>query len=83
MPTTNLRPGVVKRGNLYPIADGEPIPGDGKRHLTRAEWTGEHRPPRRGEWFLSGAIPEAYLARHDQYGPALIARLRYGRVVFD
>lgn len=27
--------------------------------------TGELRPPRRGEWYLSGAIPEAYLARND------------------
>ena len=23
-------------------------------------WTGEHRAPRKGEWFRSGAIPEAY-----------------------
>lgn len=24
------------------------------------EWTGEKRPPKGGEWYLSGAIPEVY-----------------------
>ena len=28
-----------------------------------AEWTGEYRPPKAGEWFLSGAIVEAYKAQ--------------------
>lgn len=27
--------------------------------------SGEKRPPRRGEWYLSGAIPEAYKAPND------------------
>lgn len=27
--------------------------------------TGEHRPPRAGEWYLSGAIPEGYRAPTD------------------
>lgn len=28
-------------------------------------WTGEYRPPRKGEWFLSGGIVEAFLAHED------------------
>ena len=27
--------------------------------------TGEARPPKKGEWYLSGAIPQAYEATHD------------------
>ena len=30
----------------------------------RAEATGEFRVPKKGEWFLSGAVPEAYKAGH-------------------
>ena len=43
-------------------------PGDvyyvirGKRYYVR---TGEKRPPRKGEWYLSGAIPQAYQAPND------------------
>lgn len=33
---------------------------DGKLVEVRAVATGERRPPRRGEWYLSGAIVEAY-----------------------
>jgi hypothetical protein len=28
----------------------------------RARWTGEIRQPKAGEWYLSGAVVEAYLA---------------------
>ena len=31
----------------------------------RFERTGEFRTPKCGEWFLSGAKPEAYIAAHD------------------
>ena len=31
----------------------------------KAVKTGEFREPRKGEWFLSGAIPEAYYALND------------------
>ena len=51
---------------LYPVASGERIPRDlGRRSYVRARATGEQRPPRRGEWYLSGAIVEAYRARND------------------
>lgn len=41
----------------------------------RAENTGEKRPPKKGEWFLSGAIVEAYYAPNDLTTPYHIARL--------
>ena len=37
--------------------------------------TGEKRPPRKGEWYLSGAIVEAYRAPNDLSTPHHIARL--------
>jgi hypothetical protein len=41
----------------------------------QAEWSGEMRPPRAGEWFLSGAIIEAYQTKNDLTAPYPIARL--------
>lgn len=36
--------------------------------------TGEHRPPKAGEWYLSGAIPEAWRAPNDLTTPYHILR---------
>jgi hypothetical protein len=48
--------------------------------------TGERRAPKRGEWFLSGAIVTAYKAPNDLSTPYRIARLvrveRIEKVVF-
>jgi len=47
-------------------------------HATRfvkAVRTGEFRPPRRGEWYLSGARVVAYRAPNDFTTPYHIARL--------
>lgn len=41
----------------------------------RAVATGEKRAPRKGEWFLSGATPEAYHATNDLSTPYPIAKL--------
>jgi hypothetical protein len=41
----------------------------------RAEPTGEHRPPRAGEWYLSGAITAAYHALADLSTAYNIARI--------
>ena len=49
----------------FPLADGEPGCG---RYMARA--TGEVRPPKKGEWYLSGAVVEAYRARNDMTGGA-------------
>lgn len=59
----------------YPIAAGERIPGGRKPSETRAIDANEFRPPRRGEWYLSGAIVEAYRAQSNLTTPFRIARL--------
>lgn len=45
---------------FYRVVDRIPrvIPEDQFRYA--AVLTGERRPPRKGEWYVSGAIPEAY-----------------------
>lgn len=43
--------------------------------VVRAVMTGQYRPPRAGEWFLSGACPEAYKAVHDLHTAYAILRL--------
>lgn len=40
-----------------------------------SKWTGEFRPPRKGEYFLSGAIVMAYRAPYDLKRPYHIAKL--------
>jgi len=55
----------------YPIADS-------LRHnerATSAVRTGEFRDVQEGEWYLSGAIPEAYRAHGHLQGPFHILRL--------
>jgi hypothetical protein len=48
-------------GKSYPLGSGQP------RLNPRARFvhTGEFRAPRKGDYYLSGAIPEAYLAPND------------------
>lgn len=49
-------------GSLYPIAEED------RQHAgtaTKVRATGEIRPPRKGEWFLSGAIVEGYYTHND------------------
>ena len=41
----------------------------------RAFPTGETRTPRKGEWYISGAIPEAYRAKSDLSSRHVMARL--------
>lgn len=73
----------VTRDGVYPIADAFMSP-DVSRATTRARWTGEFRAPRKGEWFLSGAIVEAYFAPTDGIKSEYhIARLVQGRMVWD
>ncbi len=58
---------------FYPLAD--PMPGEARSRDLFAVSTGETRPPRAGEWYLSGAIIEAYRAPSDLSTPHLIARI--------
>jgi len=41
----------------------------------RIVWTGEKRAPKKGEWYLSGAIIQGYKAFHDMDAPYHIGRL--------
>jgi len=59
----------VEKGVYYPLADEEHPTMAAARRVgnpknLRAVWTGEFRPVKAGEWFLSGAIVEVY------YSPA-------------
>lgn len=59
----------------YPICDrplGAPVR---LRQSIRAMTTGEFRPPRKGEWYISGAIPGAYRAPNDLDTSYHIAKL--------
>jgi hypothetical protein len=47
----------------------------GYRNFVKAIQTGEFRPPRQGEWYLSGAIVEAYRAPNDLTTDYFLARL--------
>lgn len=81
-----LRGTVVKAGTLYPI-EGEfgwkeffmkkrlGIGLDGPRVRILARFTGEHRIPKKGEWYLSGAEIVAYQARNDLLSPYHMAQL--------
>ena len=63
----------------FPLAD--PLPESLQDELPPGVCTvfarpsGETRPPRKGEWYLSGAIVEAYRAPNDLSTPHLIADL--------
>lgn len=57
---------------LYPLADDPP---EGLRRPLKARATGEKRPPRKGEWYLSGAQVEAYRAPNDLSTPHHIAEI--------
>lgn len=68
----------------YPVATGEAVPAKyGPANLCRAMDTGEFRPPREGEWFLSGGVVEAYRAVTDRVTMQYrIARLVPGELVW-
>lgn len=55
--------GGMKTSNLYPIADIRHLPEPRQHRSMRGLLTGEYREPLKGEWFLSGAIPECYYMR--------------------
>lgn len=63
----------MKAGDLFPVVDA------GRDHRVQA--TGEFRAPKRGEWYISGAIPEGYRALNDLSTEYHIARLVKIKVV--
>lgn len=66
----------MNRTDQFPLADRDlpALSGLSIRDV-RAVWTGEKRPPRKGEWYLSGAIVETYRAPNDITEAMHIARL--------
>lgn len=50
----------LSKAGVYRCGGGSVLPGN--RYF---RWTGERRIPKRGEWYLSGAIIEAYQAPAD------------------
>lgn len=64
----------------YPLAEGEAKHARGAtvERIPRVQLTGEIRPPRKGEWYLSGAIPEGYMAVNDLETSYSICTLVWG-----
>lgn len=56
---------TLQRGVAYPVSGGELANLPRNTSKAYALWKGETRPPMKGEWFLSGAIIEAYFAHSD------------------
>lgn len=70
----------LRVGKLYPVAFGESLPVGHDRRAARVRATGERRAPRRGEWFLSGAVIEGYRASADlatEYPMGVLVRGEY------
>jgi hypothetical protein len=53
----------MKKGDLFPISS--PYSVINPLYSFRVRYTGEKRCPKKGEWYISGAIPEGYLAPSD------------------
>lgn len=74
-----LTPAGVKPDTFYEFAVGE-VPSE-QRKSWRLVWTGEKRPPRAEEFYLSGAVVEGYVAKADMDRPYHIARVVPGKLV--
>lgn len=71
----------LKVGEYYPLAAASNLHVEGKASDFRVLATGEFRPPRKGEWYLSGAIIESYQAKANLLQPYHIGRLVRGKTV--
>lgn len=60
---------------FYRVVDRIPRIAPENQHQFAAVRTGEKRPPMKGEWYISGAIPEAYRAPNDLTHDHVIARI--------
>jgi hypothetical protein len=68
---------ILKKDVLYPLSDWHPLGCKDKSIMAR--WSGEKRPPKRGEWYLGGAKISAYQAPNDfnsAYAIAEIVRVK-------
>lgn len=62
---------AVNRMQQYPLGSRERY----RERNMAAMWTGERRAPKAGEWYLSGAVIEAYQAPNDLSQEFHIAKL--------
>lgn len=63
---------ILDRDAYYPLEDFHPL---WRTYRLRAKWNGEKRPPKKGEWYLSGAPIDAYQAKSDLDTPYHIAEI--------
>ena len=61
----------MMKSSVYPLGEKRLTYG----HATMARPTGAFRKPKKGEWYLSGAIVEAYQAPNDLTSAYHIAKL--------
>lgn len=78
---------LLRKTDFYPIVDRAPlmrllVSNDAAPKQNwmatsnyKARWTGEHRCPRKGEWYLSGSYIECYYAPNDLSSPYHIAEI--------
>lgn len=66
---------MVIKDQLFPIAANGSFQPILEKRKFRVRATGEYRPPKKGEFFIAGPVPEAYLAPSDQIIPFYIGRL--------
>lgn len=66
---------MIDTTKLYPLASPYSILPHPLSANLRARATGEKRPPKKGEWYLSGAIVEAYKAPNDLTTAYYIAKI--------
>lgn len=78
MVAENIRNRTVQLNTYYPLGAAE-LFYDKNKYRVKA--TGEFRPPKNGEWYLSGAIVEAYRAHVDLSTPYHIGKLVSGKTV--
>lgn len=73
----------LRVGNLYPVAeeDQKRLPAGWDHRAARVRATAEKRPPRAGEWYLSGAVIEGYRAPNDLSTAFRIGELVRGEYV--
>ena len=64
----------INKATFYPLVDFHPLKLEYPRGL-KARWIREFRTPKKGEWYLSGAIIEAYQAKRDMHSPFYIAQI--------
>jgi hypothetical protein len=67
----------------YHLMDKVPFVSNAEQKNYRAKYTGEFRAPKKDEWFISGAIPQAYRAYRDMYTPYYIARIVKVKIIIS